>query len=195
MKSLKIIAYEVRPDEQEEFQVLSAELGVELILCQDVPSKENAELAADCTGVSILGQGTIDAGLLDLWHQQGVRFLSTRTIGYDHIDLEYAKKRGIRVCNARYAPNGVAEFTIMLMLMSIRNCKQAMWRSKVNDFSLSGLKGRELKDLTVGVLGVGQIGQKVIELLAGFGCRILAWNRSEKEAVKRYATGPVEVLP
>lgn len=126
VKSLKIIAYEVRPDEQEEFQVLSAELGVELILCQDVPSRENAGLAADCAGVSILGQGTIDAGLLDLWHQQGVRFLSTRTIGYDHIDLEYAKKRGIRVCNARYAPNGVAEFTIMLMLMSIRYCKQAM---------------------------------------------------------------------
>lgn len=40
----------------------------------------------------------------------------------------------------------------------------------------------------MGVLGVGQIGQKVIELLAGFGCRILAWNRSEKEAVKRYAS-------
>lgn len=58
----------------------------------------------------------------------------------------------------------------------------------MNDFSLRGLEGRELKDLTVGVMGTGHIGQKVIEILSGFGCRIVAFDHNEKEAVKRFAT-------
>ncbi len=184
---LHIVAFEVREDEKKEFCVLAEELGVQITCTEEVPSTKNVDLLDGCVGVSILGQGAIRGELLDLWREMGIRYLSTRTIGYDHIDIQHAERNGIRVCNARYAPNGVAEFTVMLMLMSIRNCKQAMWRSRVNDFSLSGLMGRELKDLTVGVLGTGQIGQKVVELLSGFGCRILAYNHSEKAAVKRYA--------
>lgn len=187
MEGFKMIAFEARPDETAEFQALSRELGIEVALCEQVPTKDNAGLTEGCAGVSVLGQGTIDGALLDLWAARGVRYISTRTIGYDHIDLRHAEALGLRVCGARYAPNGVAEFTVMLMLMCIRNCKQAMWRSKVNDFSLAGLEGRELKDLTVGVVGTGQIGEKVIEILSGFGCRILAYNHSEKERVRRYA--------
>lgn len=188
MERFKIMAYEARPDEAGEFARLEQQLGVEILRSAAVPSLENAGSAEGCAGVSILGQGVIDGPLLERWAALGVRYLSTRTIGYEHIDLRQAEELGIRVCNARYAPNGVAEFTLMLMLMSLRNCKQAMWRSKVNDFSLTGLMGRELKDLTVGVMGTGQIGQQVIRLLSGFGCRILAYSRREKEEVKRYAT-------
>ena len=54
-----------------------------------------------------------------------VHYISTRTIGYNHIDIEQAEKLGIHVCNASYAPNGVADFTIMIMLMCLRQYKQA----------------------------------------------------------------------
>ena len=64
-----------------------------------------------------------------------VHYISTRTIGYNHIDIEQAEKLGIHVCNASYAPNGVADFTIMMMLMCLRQYKQALWRGQVNDFS------------------------------------------------------------
>jgi len=185
---LKIMAYEVRLDEQEPLLAMGGQFQAEVRLSENIPSLKNAAMAKDCIGVSILGQGQIGAELLDAWAGMGVRYLSTRTIGCDHIDLRHAEEIGLRVCNARYGPNGVAEFTVMLMLMSIRHCKQAMWRGKVNDFSLSGLEGRELKDLTVGVVGTGPIGQKVIELLSSFGCRLLAYNRTEKEAVKALAT-------
>ena len=63
-------------------------------------------------------------------------------------------------------PNGVADFTIMMMLMCLRQYKQALWRGQVNDFSLSGLMGREMKDLTVGVMGTGRIGAQVIRELS-----------------------------
>ena len=62
-----------------------------------MPTLENASLAAGRIGVSILGQGCIDAALLDAYHALGIRYLSTRTIGYDHIDLDHARSIGLRV--------------------------------------------------------------------------------------------------
>lgn len=185
---MKIMVYEARADEQVELYRLSEELGVKLETTQAVPTLENAGQARDCQGVSILGQGRIDAALLDTWKSMGVEYLSTRTVGYDHIDLQHAKEIGIRVCNASYAPNGVADFTVMLLLMCLRHYKQAMWRGQVNDFSLQGLQGRELKDLTVGIIGTGKIGAQVIRNLSGFGCRIIAFDQFENPAVKNLVT-------
>ena len=80
------------------------------------------------------------------------------------------------------------EFALMLLLMCMRNYKQALWRGQVNDYSLSGLQGKELHDLTVGVMGTGNIGRTFVQLLSGFGCRILAYDLHENEDVKKYAT-------
>ena len=185
---MKIMVYEVRQDERAELDRQSRELGVELAVTAEVPALENARLAEGCLGVSILGQGRIDAALLDAWRAMGVSYLSTRTVGYDHIDLAHAKAVGIRVCNASYAPNGVADFTVMLLLMCLRHYKQAMWRGQVNDFSLQGLQGRELKDLTVGIIGTGKIGAQVVRNLSGFGCRIIAFDKHENPAVNHMVT-------
>ncbi len=184
---MRIAAFEVRPDEKKDFQEISAALGVEVVLHPEAADMTNVNLVEGCEGVSTLGMCRLNRELLDAWKAAGVRYISTRTIGYNHIDLEYAKKIGIRVCNAAYEPHGVADFTIMMILMSLRNYKQAFWRGKVNDFSLAGLQGREMKDLTIGVMGTGKIGTQVIRELTGFGCRILAYDVRENEAVKAYA--------
>ena len=185
---MKIFAYETRPDEQTQMEALAQTLGVELETSAAVPGPDTAALSAGCEGVSILGQGTIDAALLDQFYAQGVRYLSTRTVGYNHIDLRHARELGMRVCNASYDPNGVADFTVMLLLMCLRQYKQAMWRGQVNDFSLEGLQGRELKDLTVGIVGTGKIGAQVVRNLSGFGCRILAYDLRRNPAVEPQVT-------
>ena len=160
---MKIMVYEARPDERADLEKQAALHGVELSVTDAVPTLENASLAAGCIGVSILGQGCIDAALLDAYHALGIRYLSTRTIGYDHIDLDHARSIGLRVCSASYAPNGVADFTVMMLLMCLRHYKQALWRGQVNDFSLTGLQGREMKDLTIGIIGTGWIAESHIE--------------------------------
>lgn len=188
---MKIMVYEARQDELAELEAHGRTLGVELTLAEEVPSLDTAQLAEGCQGVSILGQGRINGALLDAWYALGVRYLSTRTVGYDHIDLEHAKKLGIRVCNAAYDPNGVADFTVMMILMCLRHYKQALWRGQVNDFSLNGLQGREMKDLTIGIIGSGRIGAQVIRNLSGFGCRILAYDlrrNPEVEGIAEYVT-------
>ena len=79
---MKIMVYEARPDERADLEKQAALHGVELSVTDAVPTLENASLAAGCIGVSILGQGCIDAALLDAYHALGIRYLSTRTIGY-----------------------------------------------------------------------------------------------------------------
>lgn len=178
---MKILAYEVRPDEQPELWRQAELLDIELYITEEVPALENAHLACGCDGVSTLGQGRLDGAFLDALKLQGVRYLSTRTLGYDHIDLAKVRELGLRVCNSQYAPNGVADFAVMLMLMCLRRCKRALQKGDRYDFSLKGLQGKEMKDMTVGLIGVGRIGGQVAKNLSGFGCRILAHDLTENE--------------
>ena len=75
----------------------------------------------------------------------------------------------------------------MAMLMAVRRMKTIVTRYQVQDYSLLKVRGRELCRMTVGVVGTGQIGETVIRNLSGFGCRILANDVCEKEAVKELA--------
>ena len=171
---MKIAAYEVRRDEQKDFVFIAEKLGVELTEAEDNLTLENIDTVNGAEGVTILGRTRFDRALLTAVQERGVKYISTRTIGADHIDLTAAKELGLKVCNSNYAPNGVADYTVMLILLSLRKYKPALWRAQVNDYSLAGLQGRELRNLTVGILGTGKIGAAVIKNLSGFGCRILA---------------------
>ncbi len=184
---MKVAVYNMRPfDEKEWFEAYSAKLGLTLVTCPDAPDLKNAALAKGCPCVDII-TSPIDRGLMSAFASYGVQYLVTRTIGYDHIDLEAAREFGIRVGNAPYGPDGVADYAVMLILMSIRKMKRIMQRTNMQDYTLAGIQGRELKDLTVGVIGTGRIGRTVIADLSGFGCRILAYDLHESADVCRHA--------
>ena len=159
----------------------------ELVITGEPLTGETLELAEGAAGVTTLGQSVINEDNCRQVHQMGVTGYSTRSVGYNHVDLEAAKKYGIRVSNASYSPHGVAEYTVMMILMSLRKYKPALYRINVNDYSLDGLVGGELCEMTVGIIGTGKIGETVIRNLAGFGCRIYAYDIYEKEEVKKYA--------
>lgn len=177
---MKIVAYEVRADERDEMKKEAERYQVDLIQIAEPLSEDTIEIAEGADGITILGT-VVDAELMKQLAAKNVRVVATRTIGYDHIDIKAAKDNGIHVCNGYYDPDGVAEYTIMLMLMSLRNYKQALYRANANDYSLNGLMGKEMRNLTVGIIGTGKIGRKVIEILQGFGCEILAYNRTQKD--------------
>lgn len=185
---MKVFVYSYRDfDEAEWFTYFSETYHIELGICREAPNMQNAELAKGYEYISIITT-KIDAELVQKFYDLGVRMISTRTIGYDHIDLGQAKALGMKVGNATYSPNCVADYTIMLMLMSIRKMKRIMQRAEINDFSLKGIQGRELPSFTVGVVGTGRIGRSVVRNLTGFGCQILAYDLYENDEVKKQAT-------
>ena len=185
---MKIYAFGVREDERAAFEKYEKEYDLELSCTKEVLSLSNIDLVKGCDGVTILGMHTYGKEELDKLKEYGVKCLTTRSIGYDHIDVAYAREIGLKVCNAAYPPTGVAEYTIMMILLCLRNYKQSLWRTQVNDYSLTGLIGREINHLTIGVVGTGRIGMNVIQALSGFGGKIIAYDPHENEEVKKYAT-------
>lgn len=184
---MKLFAYSIRRfDEQHFLEKNCKELGIEYDFVHDYPDESNLERMRGYDAVSIITSLT-DADMLRKMSEMGVKYLSTRSIGVDHIDLEAAKKYGILVSNVSYPPSGVANYAIMLMLMCCRNIKYILEKNMVQDYSLDGKMGKELSNCTVGVIGTGRIGRTLIRHLSGFGCKILAYDPYESEEVKAYA--------
>jgi len=184
---MKLFVYSYRTfDEDVYFREFSKEYGVELGICHQGPSMENAHLAEGYDYISIL-TSKINAALVSRFRELGVKMISTRTIGYDHIDLDAARACGMKVSNVTYSPECVADYTMLLILMSIQKMKRILQRAELNDFSLPGIQGGELHNFTVGVIGTGKIGQAVIRDLSGFGCKIYAYDVYRSESVKEYA--------
>lgn len=178
--------YSCRPDEAELFEKFGKQYGIENVISSQAPSMENVDLAEGCEAVCVITT-LVGRDLIDRWHTYGVKVISTRTVGYEHIDYLYAGELGIEVSNVSYTPHTVAEYTVMTILMTIRKMKAIVTRYIGQDFSLSSVRGRELCRMTVGVVGTGRIGETVIRNLSGFGCKILAYDLYEKESVKSYA--------
>ena len=183
---MKITAYSCRPDELAMFEKFGKECGVQLVLVPEGPSMENAHMAEGSQGVSIITT-PVDEQLLGRWKRCGVQIVSSRTVGYEHVDKDAADRLDIAVANVSYTPNTVAEYTVMAMLMAVRRMKTIMTRFLGQDYSLLDIRGRELGRMTVGVVGTGRIGETVIRLLRGFGCRILAYDLKPKTELKEFA--------
>lgn len=162
--------------EQRLFEQYKYRLGME-IHCVEAPlGVRNARSIPLESAISVNHKSPIDARSIRMLQGRGVHYLSSRSIGLDHIDREAAKAAGIHVENVTYSPESVAEHTIMLMLMALRNAGAILRRVNNHDFRLEEKHGRELRDMTVGVVGTGRIGKAVIALLEGFGCTVLAYD-------------------
>lgn len=172
-----ITVYGCGPDEAASFRRLARRYGVNLTITAAAASEANAELATGHRCISVGHQAALTGPALLELSRVGVRYVSTRSIGYDHIDVDYARGVGIAVGNVTYAPDGVADYTLMLILMVLRHARTTIRRTDVHDYRLAERRGRDLRDLTVGVVGTGRIGTAVVERLRGFGCRIVTHDR------------------
>jgi D-specific alpha-keto acid dehydrogenase len=182
MKSIGITVYGCEKDEADVFAELSPRFGVIPIVTCFAVSKTNVKLAHGNRCISVGHKSEISESILLALKESGVQYISTRSIGCNHIDMKAARRLGIAVGNVVYSPGSVADYTLMLMLMAIRNAKSIVRRAEKNDFRLDHVRGKELRDMTVGVLGTGHIGKAVIERLQGFGCHVLANDRNKETA-------------
>lgn len=181
---MRIAAFEVREDEREAFERMAQTPGVEeLALFGEKIDRNGLDVLAGFDAVLVLGANYYDEDLLRGIAARGVRVLVGRTVGLDYVDADAARDAGLAISNVTYAPDSVADFTIMLILVALRKYKRAVYLQNVNDFALDGLIGRTLSSLTVGIVGTGAIGSAVAERLAGFGSRILAYGHHQSPRV------------
>ena len=169
-----ITIYGCGPDESALFRELAPRFGVRPTITEAAVSEANVGLARGNRRISVGHKSPVTRSTLDALSQAGVEYISTRSIGCNHIDVAYAESVGITVGNVTYSPDSVADYTLMLMLMAVRHARSIIRRAEVHDYRLNDVRGRELRDLIVGVVGTGSIGTAVMDRLQGFGCRTLA---------------------
>lgn len=137
-------------------------------------SQEPLEDAKDYDIISPFIYSNIDKKVLK---SSKLKYIATRSTGFDHIDLKEAKKRGVMVSNVPYyGDNTVAEHTFALILALSRKLYPSIERTKKGDFSLEGLRGFDLEGKTIGIVGLGHIGVCVARIAKGFGMNILAYD-------------------
>jgi len=106
-----------------------------------------------------------------------LKIIATRSTGFDHIDVEACRNRGIAVSNVpSYGENTVAEHSIALLLMLSRKVHQSVLQMRSGRVDLAELTGFDLQGKTIGVIGAGHIGLHVIRIARGFGMHVLAFD-------------------
>jgi D-lactate dehydrogenase len=160
-------------------------------ICQLQPieaslTPETAGAARDCVGVCIFVNDRCDSEIVARLADLGVRIIALRCAGYNNVDLKACKQHQIDVVRVpKYSPHAVAEHTVALMLMLNRHLHRAYQRNRSGVFTLDGLVGFDMHGKTAGVIGTGAIGQCVVDILLGFGCRVLAFDKHPDDALAK----------
>ena len=124
----------------------------------------------------------------------GVRLIALRCAGYNNVGLAAAKKHGVTVVRVpAVSPYAVAEHTIALMLALNRKLHRAYNRVREGNFALDGLVGFDMHGKTVGVIGTGQIGTVVTQILTGFNCPTLAFDPFPNAICRSLGVGYIEL--
>lgn len=181
---MKLIAFAVRPDELDAFASISKELDLDIKLVNESLSMDNVNLTEGYEAVAFLGNCDLSEQVLDILNVNGVKYLASRSAGYNNVDVAVARKHGMKFSNATYSPHCVADFSVMLILMAIRNMKRISKNVNNHDYSLRGIQGKEMHNLTFGIIGTGRIGQVTARNLSGFGGKIIAYDVYESDNIK-----------
>jgi D-lactate dehydrogenase len=170
------VFFEVQPWEQKLFE--SAFPGC--VCVADPLTSTNVAAYAEAEVVSVFIYSQVTTEIIDKLPR--LKLIATRSTGYDHVAAAYAKSKGIIVANVpEYGSNTVAEHTFALILALSRKVFPSILQVKNPDFTHTNLTGTDIFGKTIGVVGLGKIGLRVVQIARGFGMRVLVYNRTQKD--------------
>jgi len=170
---MRIVFFEIEPWEK---KVLCTQFSkCNLTFTTKKLNSSNAGRYKDAEVVATFINSKVDKVVLDKLPK--LKLVTTMSTGYDHIDIEECKERGIKVSNVPfYGMNTVAEHTMALILGISRRLVDCIERTKAGRFDPKGLRGFDLKGKTLGVVGTGNIGRNVIRMAKGFEMEVVAFD-------------------
>jgi D-lactate dehydrogenase len=148
----------------------------------------------DAEVISPFVASRLDAGIIDRLPR--LKLIATRSAGYDHIDLAACHERGVAIANVPdYGDATVAEHAFALLLALARNILESVALTRRGGFSMAGMRGLELRDKVIAVVGTGRIGRRAIEITRGFGMRVVAFDKVQDAAASTrlgFTYGPLD---
>ena len=173
---IKIAMYDTKPYDKLWFDKLAPKFDCEMRYLEPKLTEHTAVLAQDCQVVCAFVNDDITSGVIDALYALGIRLIALRSAGYNNVDYKAAFEKIHVVRVPAYSPESVAEHAAALLLSVNRKIHRAYVRTRENNFNISGLMGFNLHGKTAGVIGTGKIGKAFIDIMQGFGMRILAYD-------------------
>jgi D-lactate dehydrogenase len=171
---LKIAFFDTKPYDRSSFERQNQHFGFHLKFFPSHLTEETVSLCQGYDAVCVFVNDRVTKGILDALAAMSVPLLVLRSAGFNNVDLAAARGK-VQISRVpSYSPHGVAEHAIALMLTLNRKTHRAYYRTRDNNFSLHGLMGFDMYGKTAGIVGTGQIGRIVCEILKGFGLTVLA---------------------
>ncbi len=174
---MKIAFFSTKSYDKVYFNAYLPKTNHQITYFEDYLNLDTVSLSDGYDAVCVFVNDKITSKLIDKLHQKGIKVIALRSAGFNHVDLEAAEKRGIKVLRVpAYSPEAVAEHTVALILTLNRKTHKAFNRVRENNFSIDGLTGFNLFKKTIGVIGTGAIGKAFCKIMLGFGCKVLAFD-------------------
>lgn len=183
--SIKVVCYGVRPNEREYFEKLNT-FQYELNLVEALLTHENVSTAEGMDAVILRGNCVADRRNIEQFADYGVKYLLTRTAGFNHIDLEAAADYDMLVARVpSYSPNAIAELSLTLAMSLLRHTTYTTNKTANKDFRVdTTMFSKEIRNCTVGVIGVGKIGLTEASLFKSLGADVLGYDVYQSDAAK-----------
>jgi D-lactate dehydrogenase len=178
----KITFFDTKPYDRDFFESVNQNYHYPIKYHSSHLTLDNISLTQGFDAICIFVNDNITAEMIELLAKNGIRLIALRSAGYNNVDLRavFNKIHVVRV--PAYSPYAVAEHAVALMLTLTRKTHKAFYRTRDNNFNINGLLGFDMHGKTAGVIGTGKIGRCVINILSGFGMRILGYDNFPDEA-------------
>jgi len=179
-KRYDISIYEVWPDMKD--YIKDNLKGFEVKTYEELLTKKN--LDKDTEILTVFAGSPVTKEIINSLPK--LKMIATMSTGYNHIDTKAAKKKKIPVCNVPvYGQNTVAEHAFALILALAKNIFPSVKRVKESNFDFHGLRGSDLKDKTLGIVGTGHIGIHLIEMAKGFNMNIICFDAFPNKTLEK----------
>lgn len=187
--TLKVACYGVRKNEVRYFEQLN-KYGFELTLIEELLNHDNIETAKGMDAVLLRGNCIADQQNMQKMKCYGVKYVFTRTVGYNHIDLQAAADCDMHVARVpSYSPNAIAELALTLAMSLLRHTAYTTTRTANKDFTVDGVMfSKEIRNCKVGIIGTGKIGLTEAKLFKGLGAEVLGFDVYQSEEAKQVVT-------
>ena len=174
---MKTAFFNTKRYDEQSFVATNVDYGHELTFFEPRLTLDTASLVSGFSAVCVFINDELGADTLGVIAKKGVELIALRCAGFNNVDLAEARNLGIKVVRVpAYSPYAVAEHAVGLIMALNRKLYRAYNRVRDDNFSLDGLLGFDLYGKTVGVVGTGKIGQCFAQIMAGFGCKLLAYD-------------------
>lgn len=194
---MKILFYDAKPYDIESFDKLIKNYdGISIDYLKTDISKNTVRLAEGYEAICVFVASDVNAEIIDELSKRGVKLILLRCAGFNNVDIQRAKERGITVLRVpNYSPEAIAEHALALAFAVNRHIHKAYIKVRENNFSLMGLTGMNLCGKVAGIVGTGKIGAAMCRACHGIGMDVLAFDKFENPSLDfvRY-TGLDELL-